>query len=599
MTSNQAAGPSALHGFGGGARRPRLLLAVAALAVMLAAADTYVVVLALPDMMAGAGLGIESLQRGTPIVSGFLLGYIAVLPLIGRLADMVPRQRILVVCLLIFAVGSAVTAVAVELPVMVGGRFLQGVGGGGLVPATLALVADLWPPGKRGVPLGIVGGVQELGAVMGPLLGAAVLLVSSWRGIFWLNVALGLLFCLGVLAVGSAGGRGVRMAPQRSGESTSPGSRPSSPWVRIGTVLVAALVVAGVILSVLTLTPPESLVTSVAYGEPFVPFVDGSSSRVATPVGLAAGAVWLVVIVVTAPAWMPPLIRADLLGATLIAMVLGSVVLTFSTADPEVEVLGPWGLWLVPVGIVALLAFAIRQRTAAVPLIGSEVVQRRVWPALVVSVLVGAAIVAIVVDVPLLARLDGESTQTQAAFVLVRFLVTVPVGAVLGGVLLRWAAPGLVAAGGLALATGGLTVMASWTVSSLSEGLATTLTLAGVGLGVGLAIAPVNDAALADAPDYAHGTVSSLVVVARMVGMVVGLALLTAIGLRRFYEAVALLPDPSDEQALLAAGVVQVQTVFTGAALAAGLATVVALGLGVRARRAATPAPSVSVTLPG
>ena len=161
---------------------------------MLAAADTYVVVLALPDMMAGAGLGIESLQRGTPIISGFLLGYIAVLPLIGRLADMMPRQRILIACLLIFAVGSVVTAVAVELPVMVGGRFLQGVGGGGLVPATLALVADLWPPGKRGLPLGVVGGVQELGAVLGPLLGAAVLIVSDWRGIFWLNVLLGLLF---------------------------------------------------------------------------------------------------------------------------------------------------------------------------------------------------------------------------------------------------------------------------------------------------------------------------------------------------------------------------------------------------------------------
>lgn len=568
-----------------GGRRPRALLTVAALAVMLAAADTYVVVLALPDMMAGAGLGIESLQRGTPIISGFLLGYIAVLPLIGRLADLVPRQRILMVCLLIFAVGSAVTAVAVELPVMVGGRFLQGVGGGGLVPATLALVADLWPPGKRGIPLGIVGGVQEFGAVMGPLLGAAVLLVSSWRGIFWLNVALGLLFCLGVAAVGS----GARSSPQRGNSS---GSLPMK-------AIVIVLVLVAVALSVLTLTPPDSLVASVAYGEPFVPFADGSSSRAATPVGLAAGAVWVVIIAVTAPAWLPPLIRADLLGASLIAIALGSVVLTFSTADPEVEVLGPWGLWLVPVGIVALIAFAVRQRTAADPLIGTDVVQRRVWPALAVSVLVGAAIVAIVVDVPLLARLDGESTQTQAAFVLVRFLVAVPVGAVLGGVLLRWIAPGLVAAGGLALATGGLTVMTTWTVSSLSDDTMTTLTLGAAGLGVGLAIAPVNDAALADAPAYAHGTVSSLVVVARMVGMVVGLGLLTAIGLRRFYEAVALLPDPGDDQALLAAGVVQVQTVFTGAALAAGLATVVALALGVKAQRAATPAESAPVTLPG
>src|SRR4051794_36690431 len=147
-------------------------------------------------MMAGVGLGIDALQRATPIISGFLLGYIAVLPLIGRLADLASRQRILLVCLAIFVVGSAVTALAVELPVLVSGRVLQGVGGGGLVPATLALVADLWPADQRGMPLGVVGAVQELGSVLGPVLGAVVLAVSGWRMIFWLNVVAGLLLAV-------------------------------------------------------------------------------------------------------------------------------------------------------------------------------------------------------------------------------------------------------------------------------------------------------------------------------------------------------------------------------------------------------------------
>ena len=107
-----------------------------------------------------------------------------------------------------------------------------------------------------------------------------------------------------------------------------------------------------------------------------------------------------------------------------------------------------------------------------------------------------------------------------------------------------------------------------------------TPVLALVGLGLGLPIAPVNAAALASTRNDAHGVVSSLVVLARMVGMVVGLGLLTAIGLYRYYRTVAALPDQSNTAALAAAGVVQVQTVFLGGALAALVAAVLALALG-------------------
>ena len=135
-------------------RQSRILLSLAAVAVAFAAADTYVVVLALPDMMRTAGISLEQLQRAAPIISGFLLGYVAMLPLIGRIADLRGRVPVLVMALVVFAVGSAVTALAYDLPSMVSGRFLQGVGGGGLVPATLALVADLYPVERRGIPLG-------------------------------------------------------------------------------------------------------------------------------------------------------------------------------------------------------------------------------------------------------------------------------------------------------------------------------------------------------------------------------------------------------------------------------------------------------------
>ncbi|MFN2582053.1 MAG: MFS transporter, partial [Candidatus Dormibacteria bacterium] len=135
----------------------------AAAAVLLAAADTYVIVLALPSMLGDVGLSIDRLQQATPLISGFLLGYVAMMPLIGRLSDMHGRRPVLYVCLAIFAAGSLVTASAHDLASAVAGRALQGVGGGGLVPVTLALVADLWPPANRGTPLGAVGAAQELG----------------------------------------------------------------------------------------------------------------------------------------------------------------------------------------------------------------------------------------------------------------------------------------------------------------------------------------------------------------------------------------------------------------------------------------------------
>ena len=128
-------------------------------------------------MMASVGLNIDELQRAAPIVSGFLLGYIAMLPLIGRIADLRGRVPVLVGSLVVFSIGSLVTAAEYDLTSMVVGRFLQGVGGGGLVPATLALVADIWTVERRGLPLGVVGAVQELGSVVGPLYGALVLAV--------------------------------------------------------------------------------------------------------------------------------------------------------------------------------------------------------------------------------------------------------------------------------------------------------------------------------------------------------------------------------------------------------------------------------------
>ena len=536
---------------------PRALLATASVAVALAAADTYVVVLALTDMMSGVGIGIDSLQRATPIISGFLLGYIAVLPLIGRLADLTERQRVLLGCLAIFVVGSAdhrARGRAARAR-----RRSRHPGHRGRWPRAgdAGDRRQLWDRDSRGTPLGVVGAVQELGSVVGPVLGALVLAVADWRAIFWLNAVLGVLLAAVVVVVG--------------------GGMPSRPRA----LPVAVSLVAGAV-GWLALAAPTSLVTSVSLGVPFVPF-GSSTSRLATPIGVVALVLAAVALVLWVRGAWPVLRRADLLGALLLGGSLGCIVLTFAAANPEKEIVGPLGFALLPVAAVLAGLYLLHHRRAGSPLVPRGVVVGRTRWSLLVSLCVGVALVAVVVDVPLLARLVHTESETVAAFVLVRFLVAVPVGALVGGWSLRWLGDGLVSGAGLALATVGLVIMSTWGRGSLDE-LSSTVVLALVGLGIGLALAPVNNAALADAPADAHGTASALVVVARMIGMVVGLALLTAIGLHQYYAVVAALPDQTDTRALLDAAIVQVEWVFRGAAIAAAVGALASVALGLTRR---------------
>ncbi|GMA21126.1 hypothetical protein [Arsenicicoccus piscis] len=274
--------------------------------------------------------------------------------------------------------------------------------------------------------------------------------------------------------------------------------------------------------------------------------------------------------------WWATVRRVDLPGALLLGGALGALVLTFAASDPAREVVGPPGWALLPVAVVSAAGYGWRHRRAADPLVPRGTLGRGGWRTLGASWCVGAALVAVVVDVPVLARLTLGGDEVRAAGTRLRFLVAVPVGALLGGLALRRLAAGRVTAVGLVLAAAALAVMGTWGSGSLEQGVA-TLVLAAAGLGLGLTLAPLNEAALDAAPEHAHGTASSLVVVARMTGMVVGLGLLTAVGLHAYYAAVAALPDRTDTRALVTAGIVQVQWVLRGGAIAA----LIGAGLGL------------------
>ncbi|MSZ77885.1 MAG: MFS transporter, partial [Actinobacteria bacterium] len=259
------------------------MLALAAVAVAFAAADTYVVVLALVDMMQGVGLSPDQLQRAAPIISGFLLGYVAMLPLIGRIADLRGRVPVLVAALVIFAFGSLVTAASYDMTSMVAGRFLQGVGGGGLVPATLALVADLYPRERRGVPLGLVSAVQEIGSVIGPLFGALVLAVADWRAIFLVNLAVGLVLAASIRVL--AGPPTIGHQPHAPAPKSRGWGPIDIPIGRLPDPVGVLLTLAALALGGLVFVRPTQVLRDLTWGRIFIPYA--GDGRWLTPVGLA------------------------------------------------------------------------------------------------------------------------------------------------------------------------------------------------------------------------------------------------------------------------------------------------------------------------
>jgi MFS family permease len=594
------------------AARRRLFFAAAA--VLLAAADTYVVVLALPSIMGDVGVGLERLQEATPIVSGFLLGYVAMLPLLGRLSDLYGRRPVFVACLVAFAVGSVLTAAAGNLPMVVAGRTIQGLGGGGLVPVTLALVADGWPVGRRGLPLGMVGAVQELGSVLGPLYGAVIVEHSSWRTIFWINLPLSSLLALAFLLTrddGAAHAASPMQAQPRRGRRDV-----------VGALLLLSAAAAGA----LAVVQPSALASDETWGQLYAPLLGGSAITI--PMALICFGLLLAACAweVAAPLSVHPLLPlrrlpelargADWSGALLLGGALGCIIVAFAAADPARHVLAGAAVVVLPLAAVLAVLFVLRESRARDPLVPwGAVADRAAFGSLLTNFAVGAALMAALVDVPIFARATAfPDSQISAALVLVRFLAAVPVGALLGGVLTERLSHRATAGAGMALSAAMFAVMATWPASALSDSLwhspatQSDVVLAACGLGFGLAIAPVNAAVLGAVRSALHGLASALVVVARMVGMLVGLSVLTAVGLRSFYATQARIPSPLHlcpdtptacpaYDALVKQAIVdELHAVFLGAAVCAGIAALLSVAL-LRRRPGAAARGSVALAM--
>ncbi|MDX3248895.1 MFS transporter [Streptomyces sp. ME18-1-4] len=167
------------------------------LGMLLAALDQTIVSTALPTIVSDLG-GMEHLSW---VVTAYMLASTAATPLWGKLGDQYGRKRLFQIAIVLFLIGSALCGMAQNMPQLIAFRALQGLGGGGLMVLSMALVGDLVPPRDRGRYQGLFGAVFGTTSVLGPLLGGLFTEHLSWRWVFYVNLPVGVVALAVIAAV--------------------------------------------------------------------------------------------------------------------------------------------------------------------------------------------------------------------------------------------------------------------------------------------------------------------------------------------------------------------------------------------------------------
>ena len=182
---------------------PAAILAVVGFSVFVAADDLTVVATMLRPIIGDLGLVLpDGLNDAAWIVNAYLIAFVAVMPIAGRISDVLGRRRTFVGAYTLFMLGSILIPLSTHFDAAFGwflfGRVLTALGGGAMVPVALAVIGDVYPEGRRARALGTLGAIETMGWVWGPLYGAMLVRLLSWQWQFWLNIPLAI---VGIVAV--------------------------------------------------------------------------------------------------------------------------------------------------------------------------------------------------------------------------------------------------------------------------------------------------------------------------------------------------------------------------------------------------------------
>lgn len=484
-------------------RRRWVIMALILIPVFIGALDLTIVSAILPEVLTRLNIPVDTnLGSAAWAVTGYLLAYTVSMTVMGRVSDLIGRRGVYLVCLGIFIAGSWFVATAHEFPTdflnqfarqvlrqrpdlnqltltaIIIGRVVQALGAGAMVPVSMALVADLFPPERRAQPVGIIGAVDTLGWVLGHLYGGVMVNyfnqngdqiaqmlkqigldwpAPDWHTLFYINVPVGLLALL--LTWWALRGVG---HPKAKGRFDLIGA------------LLASLALIGL------------------------------------NVGLGG--------------------NTDITGST-----------SLNNLSGQQSGLPGYALPLLIGALVAFGVFVFVESRRRYPLIDLHLFRKRnVSAAASTNLLVGFCLMLGLVSVPLFVNLRAENTTAEAiaraaekaGILLSGLTIPMAIAAIPGGWLANRIGYRATTGLGLVIAVIGFALAGlTWRADTPDLLMASQMVL--VGIGLGLTISPIGTAVINDANDSQRGVASALVIILRLVGMTVAISSLTAFALSR------------------------------------------------------------------